>query len=133
MRLTQVHRQSEATRNPLVAQAIREGALPCLAGHDGQLDGISFIDMPAERMVETLPAIVPDLGLETCQIISPLRRGVAGVETINAYFHSIIDYWSWANSLRACSSTGTSGSASFHKAKKLSYSALLPALLPCRA
>jgi exodeoxyribonuclease V alpha subunit len=91
VRLTQVHRQVETTGIPAIAQTIREGRMPCLMEYGGRADGVSFIEMPAGRMLEVLPSIVSDLGRETCRIISPLKRGTSGVEAINACFHRLLE------------------------------------------
>jgi exodeoxyribonuclease V alpha subunit len=88
--LRQVHRQAFESGIPTVANAIREGRLPFLDGYHGKKDGVSFIEMPSKRILDELPAIVSDLELEQCQIISPLKRGIVGVENVNAYFHRLL-------------------------------------------
>ena len=67
VRLTRIHRQSEATGIPLVAEKIREGRIPILSGYKRLADGVSFIEMPVERIIDVLPAIVSDLGIDGCQ------------------------------------------------------------------
>ena len=91
VRLTRIHRQSETTGIPLVAEKIRDGRVPFLSGYKRLVDGVSFIEMPVERIMDVLPAIVSDLGIDGCQIISPLKRGIVGVESINGYFHCLLE------------------------------------------
>jgi exodeoxyribonuclease V alpha subunit len=89
--LTQVHRQTSESGIPLVANAIREGRVPFLDAYQRKKDGVSFIEMPGDRILDALPAIISNLGLEETQIISPLRRGIVGVENINVYFHRLLE------------------------------------------
>jgi exodeoxyribonuclease V alpha subunit len=89
--LQHVHRQTSESGIPVVADAIREGRVPLLDGYRRKQEGVSFIDMPSHHILGDLPAIISDLGLEESQIISPLRRGITGVENINAYFHHLLE------------------------------------------
>lgn len=41
-------------------------------------------------MLGVLPAIISALGAEAYQIITPLKRGTAGTETIHTYFHQLV-------------------------------------------
>lgn len=90
VRLSQVHRQSEATGIPAVAHSIRQGRVPFLSRYEGLCDGVSFISAPSEQVLELLPGVVSDLGVKNCQIISPLKRGLVGTEAINDYFHALV-------------------------------------------
>jgi exodeoxyribonuclease V alpha subunit len=90
VRLTRVHRQSEQSGIPQVAQQIRQGTIPCLPSYARDADGVSFIEVPDGGTMDVLVMIIADHGMDRCQVISPLRRGPAGSEAINAYFHHLV-------------------------------------------
>lgn len=92
--LDRVLRQTEASGIPLVAQAIRNGELPALREFAGLGAGVSFIDcLPDEAVgkIHEVGGLLRHGGAErgTVQIISPVHRGPAGTEHVNAYFHGL--------------------------------------------
>jgi exodeoxyribonuclease V alpha subunit len=86
--LTQVHRQSEATGIPLVAEKIRKGIIPELPQYNGPSVGVSFYDCAPTAIVNRLIDIASELGAPgDLQILGITKNGVAGVNVINEVFH----------------------------------------------
>jgi exodeoxyribonuclease V alpha subunit len=89
--LRQVHRQAEVTGIPSVALSIRNGVVPHLDSFNGNGVGVSFIDCSPNKIVDLLFDVSKLWGHQTnIQILGVLRSGVAGVRTINDYFHRVI-------------------------------------------
>ncbi|MCM2250619.1 MAG: ATP-dependent RecD-like DNA helicase [Geothrix sp.] len=88
--LTQIHRQAATTGIPAVARRIRAGEVPELPAFTGLGQGISFL---ACRPEEAQGHIIETLGLfggiKETQILSPIRRGPAGITAINAAMHGL--------------------------------------------
>lgn len=60
--LTRVHRQTEASGIPLVARAVRDGAMPAFTPFDGPGDGVSFVPCSTARIDGTVEDVVHRLG-----------------------------------------------------------------------
>jgi exodeoxyribonuclease V alpha subunit len=90
VRLTQIHRQSEDSGIPRVAEQIRAGTAPSLPSYSRYSKGVSFLGVEDGNVMDALLHVVSDYGLNECQVISPLKRGPSGVETINTYFHGLL-------------------------------------------
>ena len=89
--LTEIHRQAAATGIPRVSIDIRNGIIPKLSNYAGKGQGVTFIDMPNEQILECVLDVVHDLGvIGDCQVIGAVKRGPAGVRTINQEFHSLL-------------------------------------------
>lgn len=88
MELTQIHRQAESSGIPSVALAVRRGVIPQLDSFNGLGSGVTFIDCIPERVSGVLFDVCKTWGHGTdIQILGVTKSGVAGVRTINEYFH----------------------------------------------
>lgn len=88
--LTRIHRAAEATGIPGISRAIRKGALQHLPAFTGAAQGVSFLPCRPEDaqgvVIETLGALG---GIGDTQVLSPLKRGPAGTQAINAALHAL--------------------------------------------
>jgi exodeoxyribonuclease V alpha subunit len=90
VRLTEVFRQEAESRIVLSAHAINEGRMPELSHGDGDFYFVNVRDSAAaaERIVDLVAERIPKrFGLDALrdiQVLSPMRRGAAGVEELNA-------------------------------------------------
>jgi exodeoxyribonuclease V alpha subunit len=89
--LTQVHRQADSSGIPSVAFAVRGGVVPQLRAFEGSDAGVSFIDCAAEKIIGVLFDVYKSWGdtMDT-QILGMTKSGVAGVRTLNDYFHQML-------------------------------------------
>jgi len=86
--LTRIHRQAQSTGIPSVARQIRDGKLPSLPPFSGPGPGVSFIHCRVEEAQATIIETLGALGSET-QLLSPIKRGLAGTEAINTSIHAL--------------------------------------------
>ena len=90
VRLTEVFRQDAESRIVVSAHAINEGRMPELAHKEGDFFFFRAADSAAaaERIVELVTERIPKRfghdPLRGIQVLSPMRRGAAGVEGLNA-------------------------------------------------
>jgi exodeoxyribonuclease V alpha subunit len=86
--LTRIHRAAEGTGIPGISRAIRNGSLPRLPAFAGAAPGVSFLPCRPEDaqtvVIETLGTLGGD-----AQVLSPIKRGPAGTQTINAALHAL--------------------------------------------
>lgn len=76
---------------PQVSVAIRRGEVPALTPYIGKANGVSFIDACLDGILERIYEVSNDLGGEgSSQITGAIRRGPAGVLTINGFLHDIL-------------------------------------------
>ena len=86
--LTVVHRQAASTGIPALAHQIRHGACPPLAPFAGVSKGISFVPCSESAAQATVIELLSELGGPgEAQILSPIKRGVAGIQAINTALH----------------------------------------------
>ena len=86
--LTEIHRQAAETGIPQIAYDIRSGICPKLNSFEGLGSGVSFIDCEFDNITGTIMDVVDSLGgFEEAQILSSLKRGKSGTETINRLAH----------------------------------------------
>ena len=100
--LTQIYRQAQESLLITNAHLINSGELPVMNDEDGQF---IFIDEPNQtRTAETLLQLIEEnkydaktlMQSENLQIISPLRRGDAGVDALNRRLQEIMNPKSFA-------------------------------------
>ncbi len=88
IKLTEIHRQAAETGIPQIAYDIRSGICPKLNSFEGLGSGVSFIDCEFDNITGTIMDVVDSLGgFEEAQILSSLKRGKSGTETINRLAH----------------------------------------------
>lgn len=89
--LTQVMRQTAASGIPAVCAAIREGRVPALTAPDwDRLDGVSFIDAPANAVTDTVIDVMARVGgVGTAQVVGSVKNGPGGTVEINDRLHAL--------------------------------------------
>ncbi|MBA4784380.1 MAG: AAA family ATPase [Rhizobiales bacterium] len=87
--LTRMLRASENSGIPQVSLAIRQGRAPRIPSYDVERVGCSFADTSEGRIVEAIEDILHDLRSEEVQVVAAVYSGVAGIDSINAYFHDL--------------------------------------------
>lgn len=93
--LTQVHRQAAETGIPAFAQGIRHGVLPhswsqTAASRFRYQPGISWFPSSEADAQGLVIELLSELGgLGETQILSPIKRGPAGIEAINIALHKL--------------------------------------------
>ena len=91
--LTRVHRQAAETGIPPVAHAIRNGRAPDVPAYRAGLRrGVSFLECGEQEAVHAITDVLSDLGDaggET-RVLTPVRKGAAGLEAINEHLHRIM-------------------------------------------
>jgi exodeoxyribonuclease V alpha subunit len=89
--LTQVMRQTAASGIPAICAAIREGRVPALAAPDWDcLDGVSFIDAPADAITDTVIDVLARVGgVGTAQVVGSVKSGPGGTIEINERLHAM--------------------------------------------
>ena len=91
--LTRVHRQAAETGIPRVAHAIRNGQAPEVPDYRvGMRRGVSFLECEEAEAIHAITDVLSDLGDaggET-RVLTPVRRGAAGLEEINGHLHRIM-------------------------------------------
>lgn len=90
--LTRVHRQAAATGIPPVAHAIRNGQVPDLPAYrTGMRGGVSFLECGEAEAVHAITDVLSDLGDagDETRVLTPVRKGPAGLEEINGHLHRI--------------------------------------------
>jgi exodeoxyribonuclease V alpha subunit len=89
--LIEIHRAAAATGIPQVNVAIRRGEVLALTPYIGKANGVSFIDASPDEILKRIYGVSNNLGNEgSSQINGPIKRGPAGVLTINGFFHDIL-------------------------------------------
>lgn len=83
--LSEVHRQAAITGIPAATLAIRHGNMPEFSVYTGLGSGVSLLSGSPDAFVDRLLDIKNDM--PRAQIISALREGPSGTNTINSYFH----------------------------------------------
>ncbi|MDE3245116.1 MAG: AAA family ATPase [Acidobacteriota bacterium] len=88
--LTRIHRQAAETGIPGVARRVRHGEVPSLPTFQGVKPGITFLECRPEEaqglLIETLAELS---GIGETQVLSPVKRGPAGIVAINASLHAL--------------------------------------------
>lgn len=83
--LTEIHRQAAHTGIPRVGRAIRAGVVPDLMSYNGIDVGVSFVECARELVGDIVLDIAAELGgFSELQIISAVKAGPAGAQTINS-------------------------------------------------
>lgn len=83
--LTRVMRQTAASGIPTVCASIREGRVPALSAPDWEhLDGVSFIDAPADTITDTVIDVLSRVGgVGSAQVVGSVKNGPGGTIEIN--------------------------------------------------
>jgi exodeoxyribonuclease V alpha subunit len=93
--LTQVHRQAAETGIPAIANQIRHGYLPDLRSQSATSNlrcqqGISFVPCSESQAQALVIELLSELrGPSETQILSPIKRGQAGIKAINGALHNL--------------------------------------------
>lgn len=87
--LTRIHRASENSGIPAVSLEVRKGIVPSLRPYVPDNIGCAFVETSQRRIIDALEDIAHDLHREEIQIVAPTYRGEAGIDAINARFHSL--------------------------------------------
>ncbi|MCA2008527.1 AAA family ATPase [Tritonibacter mobilis] len=83
--LHQVHRQAASTGIPAASTAVRNGQLPEFQEYSPKGPGAHFLPCPLNEMAGKLLDLQSEM--PSAQIISAVRDGPCGANTINAVFH----------------------------------------------
>jgi exodeoxyribonuclease V alpha subunit len=91
-RLETIHRQTDASGIPQVADAVRQQQWPCFRAYRGAGEGVSFLEAPTPSIPQVIETVVADLGPfsateHALQIVAALNEGEAGVFGLNRRFH----------------------------------------------
>ncbi len=86
--LTRILRATESSGIPLVSVAIRAGVLPDLPGYSARRAGCSFIRRSGKDVIHAIEDVLHDLRGEEVQVLGSVYAGPAGIDAINAYFHT---------------------------------------------
>ncbi|WP_282152015.1 AAA family ATPase [Ruegeria atlantica] len=92
--LDRVHRQSENSGIPSIAEGVREGITPNLFGFSGAGEGVTFFDAAPEEAAEVIKSIGRQFILagterDDFQIICPIKKHAGGVIALNNYFSGL--------------------------------------------
>jgi len=92
--LDRVLRQRVGTGIPMIAEAARHGTLPNLPPFDAAQPGVFFVDAKPGDAIAALLQTGRQMGAtgatpDDMQIISPVRRGPAGIDAINQHLHGL--------------------------------------------
>lgn len=86
--LTRIHRQAETTGIPALSRRIREGVVPDLPAFTGVGLGVSFQPCrPEDAQAMVIEALGALGGIGETQVLSPIKRGLAGTMGINVALH----------------------------------------------
>ncbi|MCK1627504.1 AAA family ATPase [Bradyrhizobium sp. 160] len=88
LRLTEVHRQAEATGIPHAAAAVRSGTMPAFSEFAGATAGVSFLDVDPSALDRKLDEVVARLaGDGEVLVVTATVAGAAGVDAVNERGH----------------------------------------------
>ncbi|MBR0688538.1 AAA family ATPase [Bradyrhizobium manausense] len=88
LRLTEVHRQAEATGIPSAAAAVRSGGLPAFSDFAGAAAGVSFVDVEHSALDRKLDEVALKLaGDGEVLVVTATVAGAAGVDAVNERGH----------------------------------------------
>ena len=88
--LTRIHRQAETTGIPTLSRLIRQGVVPNLPCFAGLGPGFSFLASGPEEAQAVIIEVLGALGgIGETQVLSPIKRGPAGTQSINAALHDL--------------------------------------------
>jgi exodeoxyribonuclease V alpha subunit len=84
-----IHRQSAESGIPAVSAAIRERRMPLFTDYQGVADGVSFVPCESGLIGDVVERIALQLGgySNGVLIVSPTKKGQAGVDAVNARLH----------------------------------------------
>jgi exodeoxyribonuclease V alpha subunit len=87
--LAVIHRQSAESGIPAVSAAIRERRMPVFREYRGVAEGVSFVPCESGLMGDAVERTVLQLGgySNGVLVVSPTKRGPAGVDALNARLH----------------------------------------------
>lgn len=92
-RLAHLARHCEATEIACVAEGVRSGRPPALSAWNNEARAVSFNSCSQSDALPMIMGVLSHLAergfsRDDVQIISPIRSGNAGIDAINAFFHS---------------------------------------------
>jgi exodeoxyribonuclease V alpha subunit len=91
--LTQIHRQTEQSGIPVVADAIRNRRMPHFTNYNGVGDGVSFVECFESSIASEVKRVVTELGSHNedhdLMVCTARIRGEAGVDGLNETFSLI--------------------------------------------
>jgi exodeoxyribonuclease V alpha subunit len=88
--LTKIMRQADSTGIPSFSKQIRNGVVPGMAPFAGAEPGISFIPCrPEDAQAVIIEVLGRFGGIEETQVLSPIKRGSAGLQGVNAALHAL--------------------------------------------